>query len=161
MTSSLRLLGRVALVHLRAAVALLPLVVVEPCAEQAVEVDQRHTVVALELGVMQPVECRIASWISDAVVSTNRREVGVELGVEEVHRMAGEEQREERASVIQQMLDGMHRKTSPRSRVVALVVQRVNPAVHKRTNVTLCQAVLSVPPHSVRQQRMAALTRDA
>jgi hypothetical protein len=67
--------------------------VITPSAKQPVKVDQGNTVVALVLRMVQPVEVTAGKF--HAIMTSNRSDIGVKLGVQMVERMRLEEKREE------------------------------------------------------------------
>jgi len=61
--------------------------VVHPSAKQGIEVDQRSAIVHFELFVVKIVVVRITSRISEPIMATNRSNISVELGIQEVKRV--------------------------------------------------------------------------
>jgi hypothetical protein len=96
--------------------------------------------------MVEPVVVSIASGISETIVSSNGSNVSVKLGIQEVKRMAHKQKGKEGAGVVNEMLHRVHRQTSPRSWIITLVVNTVNPSVQERSQISLSKTILWIPP---------------
>jgi len=81
-----------------------------------------------------------------SIMSCDRSNISVKLGVKEMKRVQSEHEAEKGARVINEVLHRVHGKAGPRSRIVALVMKAVNSSVKERTNVALRKTVLDAPP---------------
>jgi hypothetical protein len=113
------------------------LAVITPGAEETVEVDQGNTVVALVLRMVQPVE--VTAGKLHAIVPSNRRDIGVELGIQMVERMCLEEKRQESCITNHSVLNAEHTLAEAqtegsllRLRLTAGVVEEVFHWVHRQ-----------------------------
>ena len=98
-----------------------------------------RTIVTLEGVVVQPV-VRTTAIAREAVVPRRGADDCPQVEEQEMDRMVGQEQTNQAAGEVKQMLDRMHGKARPRTRVVALVVQVVNVSIKEPPRVQDCLA---------------------